>query len=977
MRHKTRQTLCAAMLLLAGISGSTPAATPKLWQLQRVGEPTQEYPDVHAVAISPDGKRVAAAGTGLRLWDAATGDPVGKPLLKHQQGIQSVAWSPDGRFVATGGYDGLLVLWDANAHELLWEAPTRHGYVTAIAFSPDGTRLATGGNKDGSIRLWERASGRELGAPLSGHAREVRALVFADDQTLVSASLDGAIHVWDIQARRIQRTIQTGMAHGPQRLALNPRQPLVAASDNDSIAFWNIRTGAVAAGTLKGYGATYGLWGLAFTADGERLMSADSGGGVALIDWRKGEAVARGTALHRAAIVWQTAFSARGDLVATAGKDGVLGIWRTSVASGEAPFAVREVGQTPHPYGDAQVAVSDDGRYAAYGYKRLAIVERASGRMLVDDQTVGHVGIMRFSPDSQYFAFIDGEQRVVVFHLPTRQRVASERGFAQVDQAGAFSPDGRRLALGIHEGRGYSVVVVDTRSAVPVGRYRFPVGRGNPRILSISYSGDGKTLLAASLENDVYRLHADTLQPAGGAWPGAGYLAVYSPDGRRVAVARPGDHNSHDVVVLDAASGAPLTNPMSAHAEMIRALAFTPDGRYLLSASIDGPLILWDSETGARIGQERVSRSYSLRGYQITRDARRLYTQSGAGNAQSPFLLHEWAIAINAARAPGIANALPSGPGAATPKSEVVSRVEGFEVTAAAFAPHSGEVVIGSWSTLRFLKENTLRETGDYFHTDDPRPQPAIVNSVAVSRDGRRASAGPDGAPMHIYDVATGRRVSVVEDFGYGAHAFVADGRLAVAAEGGFRLIDPERGATLSRHRFPIEGYVTALAAANRSTWVALGTDQGHLLLASSDGKTLPISIERAHRGSITEIAFSPDDRLVASGGNDGKVRILDTLTAREAGEPWRAHDRAVTAIAFSGDGQLVASGASDGTFRIWSLRTGAPLTNALAVHTGPLLAILPEKNGSWLTFGRDGILRRWSMASEGRVQAPAAAPVR
>jgi predicted NACHT family NTPase len=181
--------------------------TIRLWDVatgQPIGEPLQGHTNrVLSVAFSPDGETLASGSRDetIRLWDVASGQQIGEPLQGHPDGVRvsSVAFSPDGQTLASASADQTIRLWDVATGQPIGDPLQGHtAWVWSVAFSPDGTTLASG-SEDQTIRLWEVATGQPIGEPLQGHTSAVTSVAFSPDgQTLASGSQDTTIILWDI-----------------------------------------------------------------------------------------------------------------------------------------------------------------------------------------------------------------------------------------------------------------------------------------------------------------------------------------------------------------------------------------------------------------------------------------------------------------------------------------------------------------------------------------------------------------------------------------------------------------------------------------------------------------------------------------------------------------------------------------------------------------------------------------------------------
>ena len=171
-----------------------------------------------SVAFSLDGKRMASGcldGT-IYLWDAETGLQLGSPLTGHTEIVTSVAFSPDGKRIASGSWDNTICLWDAETGLQLGSPLTGHTeWVTSVAFSPDGKRIASGSN-DKTICLWDAETGLQLGSPLIGHTLHQQIPYFGAVLTATTIIVQYLTAHYSIHCGRVPALCEYITSTGPQ-----------------------------------------------------------------------------------------------------------------------------------------------------------------------------------------------------------------------------------------------------------------------------------------------------------------------------------------------------------------------------------------------------------------------------------------------------------------------------------------------------------------------------------------------------------------------------------------------------------------------------------------------------------------------------------------------------------------------------------------------------------------------------------------
>ncbi|GAA1268734.1 hypothetical protein GCM10009677_21630 [Sphaerisporangium rubeum] len=244
--------------LLAVASGAEPDryGTVRLWDVshQKLLKTiaTHHHGAMNAIAFSPDGRTLATSAIydpTVRLWNPADGSL--RATLKGNggdlaltrataltQGVQSLAYSPDGRTLAAGSFDGIVRLWDTRRNALADDRLSQRSGVPALAFSPDGRTLATGGSGDTLIRLYDLAT-RKVSTTLSAHTAQINDLVYSPDgATLISASDDKTVRVWNMR----DKTLLAGLTadHKIVAVAYDAQNRTVVATGIGPPLVWNI-----------------------------------------------------------------------------------------------------------------------------------------------------------------------------------------------------------------------------------------------------------------------------------------------------------------------------------------------------------------------------------------------------------------------------------------------------------------------------------------------------------------------------------------------------------------------------------------------------------------------------------------------------------------------------------------------------------------------------------------------------------------
>ncbi len=282
-------------------------------------------------------------------------------LRGHSNRVWSVKFSPDGNQVVSGSRDKTLRLWDVASGLQIGEPLHGHGdFVVSVAFFPDGSSFVSGSD-DHTLRRWDAKTGAQIGEPLRGHENEIWVVSFSPDGTrIVSGSADKTLRLWDAATgSQIGEALQ-GHTGGVTGIAFSPDGTRIASgSEDNTLRLWNATTGAQIGEPLRGH--TERVMRIAFSPDGTRIISGSADKTLRLWDTATGTQFGEPLRGHEGT-VWSVAYAPDGNFIASGSGDKTLRLWD---AATETQLAVLKGADSSSVY---SVAFSPDGTRIAAGY---------------------------------------------------------------------------------------------------------------------------------------------------------------------------------------------------------------------------------------------------------------------------------------------------------------------------------------------------------------------------------------------------------------------------------------------------------------------------------------------------------------------------------------------------------------------------------------------------------------------------------
>ncbi len=516
-----------------------------------------------ALLLGIAAQRIRPSGeTQASLVNTLTTTRYAGTLTDHTAPVTSVAFSRDGRMLATGDSAGTVILWDLTDLARLRQSLTGHtSAVNSVAFSPDGRTLATG-DSGGTVIVWDLADPARPRQSLAAGVGSVSSVAFSlDARTLATGSVDGTAIVWDLT---------------------DPAQPRRFGSP------------------LTGHADA--VFAVAFSPDGRILATGDSGGTVIVGDLTDPARPRQSLAAH-ASTVNSVAFSPDGRTLATGSDDSSARLWDLADVAQPQPLGPA---LTSHTGRVTDVAFAPDGRTLATASddstaRLWDLADMAQPQPLGPALTSHTSGVtaVAFAPGGRTLATGSFDGTVILWDLTARvqpqrlgQPLAGQPG--PVDSV-MFVSDGRALAITSSDG------TVIQRDFTDPDRppLRPPRTRSRSLVDSLASAPDGNTMVTASGDGDVILWDlSNRTQPRRFGPPLTGHRrlvtsAAFSADGGTLATA-----SDDGTVILwdltDRTQPRPLGKPLTGHAGSVTSVAFAPDRNILATGGSDATVILWD-----------------------------------------------------------------------------------------------------------------------------------------------------------------------------------------------------------------------------------------------------------------------------------------------------------------------------------------------------------------------------------------------
>jgi WD40 repeat protein len=585
---------------------------------------TRRVTGIPSAAWSPDGKQVAAAsGRLIRIWDT-TGRLI-RTLSGHNADVGRVIWSPDGKRLASassGETDRSVRIWDTESGRILrtitgpFSDDKEYGSTsgpTAIAWSPNGRMLATGSWV--TVKVWDPETGRQqwtASTSEKGGGNWINRVSFSRDSQSLFTSKERIAVIYNAANGRELKTLE-----GNSIVFSPDEKQFVSASEGKGFWIYNAETGAqIRPGKML---SDY-ISSMSYSPDGKRVMISQ-GNGANIYDVETTNSV--GSLSGHIASLYSASYSPDGKWILSASQDGSVRIWSAETFTEKARLIAFEdnewLAMTPDGYytasakGDLYLnarvgnTVTGIDRYRSTFNKPAVLQARLSnsGRMASHKENITSVAV---NPAGTRIASVALDKTIKIWDMESGKELRSISNIGGSVNAVSWSPDGKTL---IHGAEDKTVRIWDAET----GRALSTINGHSDYVNEARYSPDGK--LVASCADDklikIWDAKSGKEQRTLSGHTDLVTVIAWSPNGKQLASGS--DAQEKTIRIWDAGSGR-LLQTISGQGGRIVALTYSPDGKKIASSTVEDKTIkIWDSETGRLIKSIPIENSggvYSL-----------------------------------------------------------------------------------------------------------------------------------------------------------------------------------------------------------------------------------------------------------------------------------------------------------------------------------------------------------------------------
>ncbi len=918
--------------------------------------------EVHVVAWSSDGSRIASAGAGttVQVWDVATG----KELLTYRGHLNSVrvlVWSPDGSSIASAAGDTSVHIWHASTGETFVEEDIHDHPINALAWSPDGRRIASG-DSENSVCIWDPAPDPEntLVVPeYSDFAAPVLVLAWSPDGTrLAGGCANGTVRVKEVFSfKYTDSLVHDGHTAAVNALSWSPDSTHIAsASDDTTVHVWFVPPRIDAMHPFDkselyqertSHASPWDTW------PSTHPVPEPSD----VIPWTWEQApvahlphvptppvvLPAEATLYRYhghmeivnAVVW----SPQGHRLASASNDGTVMLWDALSGANVHIYdghrgQVRSVAWSPT--GDRLASAGEDGTIQLWDASTAT-------HLLTYHLHEGAINVVAWSPDGRYLASASDDMTVQVWDAATAQHLFTYRGHTEGVHRLGWSCDSQRIAS---VGRDSRVHVWEATTGLHAFVYRHPENvhalAWSPHRNSIAVVGENSMVLLWEA------IPESTMSGFSTPFSAISTLA-WSPDGLHLALAG----NNGAVLVCEAGTGknmllyqehhAQVTTlawspdstclasvssdktvvvwtttildsicPYRGHSASVYLLAWSPDGTRMASTAADSTVQVWDSTTGARFATYQQHRAW-IQTIEWQSAGKSLLSSTIDGER------HVWDATTGNTLSAGRLESLAD-----------LASLTGL----AALVVKSADLTYIACMYPEGIVEIAVAATGHLIQVY--RGHSGTIATLLWSSDTRIASVGRDGI-VHIWDGLTGNTLCSLQ-------SSAKPLRPLAWSPDGARILTGDTDHTLQVWNTTTGRCVCSYSEHTTSPYATIWSPDGRFMASASDmsaedphfavqvwDATTGNALSRyeGHDSRVASITWSPMPitrgfriatvGLDASGEKSSAIHVWEATTAT-CNTRYEAHTSAVNTVSWSPTGTRIASASDDQTVRIWDV---------------------------------------------------------